>query len=118
MITENNLSFYNPYYFYKNELKELIDKANSYTYVSYVHGDLNGANIIIDKQENLWIIDFFHTHKGHILKDLIKLENDLLYIFTPVNNIEDYNDALKISEVLFNISDLSEALPPIKTIEL
>lgn len=117
LLTEDNKSFYNPYYFYKNELKELIDKANGYTYVSYVHGDLNGANIIIDKQENLWIIDFFHTHKGHILKDLIKLENDLLYIFTPVNNIEDFNDAIKISEVLFNISDLSEALPPINTIE-
>lgn len=117
LITENNKSFYNPYYFYQNELINLIDKANGYTYVSYVHGDLNGANIIIDKQENLWIIDFFHTHKGHILKDLIKLENDLLYIFTPINNIDDFNDALKISEVLFNISDLSETLPPVKTIE-
>jgi len=113
-----NTRCYNPYLFYKNELKNIIEKSNGYTYVSYVHGDLNGANILIDAQENLWIIDFFYTHRGHILKDLIKLENDLLYICTPVNSINSFNEALKISEVLLNTTDLAEPLPDVDSINL
>lgn len=107
------ISCTNPYFFYKNILNNPSALANGYAHLSYVHGDLNGANIIIDAQENLWIIDFFHTDRGHIIKDLAKLENDLLYIFTPLRSSEDFHEALKISEVLFNTRDLAEALPKI-----
>jgi protein-tyrosine phosphatase len=107
----------NPLYFYKNDLKDISTTSNEYTYLSYVHGDLNGANIIVDAQENLWIIDFFHTHRGHIIKDLVKLENDLLYIFTEIHNKWDFFDALKISEILFNTTDLAEPLPNLDLIE-
>ena len=82
-------------------------------YFSYVHGDLNGSNIIIDKQTNVWIIDFFHTHKGHVLKDLIKLENDLLFIFTKIQNEAELIQAMSLSEILINITDLSAPLPPL-----
>ena len=52
--------------------------------MSFIHGDLNGANILIDGRDNVWLIDFFHTRRAHVLMDLLKMENDLLYIFTPV----------------------------------
>jgi protein-tyrosine phosphatase len=113
-----NIKSYNPYFFYKNELQQIVKKSNGYAYVSYVHGDLNGANILIDAQENLWIIDFFHTHRGHILKDLIKLENDLLYIWTPINSASTLKEAFKISDVLFNTTDLAEPLPDLDSIGL
>ena len=29
--------------------------------MSYVHGDLNAANILVDAHDNVWVIDFFHT---------------------------------------------------------
>jgi len=106
----------NPLYFYKNELRNLLTYSNGYAHLSFVHGDLNGANIIIDVQENVWIIDFFHTHRGHIIKDLVKLENDLLYIYSPISNINDFQDALKISEILFKTTDLAEPLPNIESI--
>ena len=32
--------------------------------MAWVHGDLNGANIILDAQGNVWLIDFFHTGPG------------------------------------------------------
>ena len=80
-------------------------------YFSYVHGDLNGANIIIDGQANVWLIDFFHAHRGHVLRDLIKLENDLLYIFTRIENEHDFAQAIQISELLIAIEDLAAPLP-------
>ncbi len=104
-------SFPNPLTFYKQDLEIYLKNNNMYAFQSYVHGDLNGANIIVDAQDNVWIIDFFHTHRGHVLKDLIKLENDLLYIFSEMNSESDFQEALKISDVLFAVSDLQAPLP-------
>lgn len=108
-------SFPNPYYFYKDELEYLIPQATFSSYYSYVHGDLNGANIIVDSHENIWLIDFFHTGEGHVLKDLIKLENDLLYIYTPVNNEDDLKQAIKLTKLLLEVEDLRRPLPELDT---
>jgi protein-tyrosine phosphatase len=79
-------------------------------FVSYVHGDLNGANILLDARDNVWLIDFFHAHRGHVLKDVAKLENDLLYIFTPIEE-SDLEEALIITQALRAVRDLREPLP-------
>ncbi len=105
--------FPNPYYFYAETLDEIMPSASFASYFSYIHGDLNGANIIIDAQDNIWLIDFFHTGKGHVLKDLIKLENDLLYIYTPVNNEIDFRQALLLTNLLLQVTDLRKPLPDI-----
>lgn len=108
----------NPLEFYRTALPKLNQRSTSYAHMAYVHGDLNGANIIVDAQENVWIIDFFHTHRGHILKDLIKLENDLLYIYTPIHNRNDFEEAIQLSKVLFSTSDLAAPLPPASEVAL
>jgi len=107
-------SFPNPYAFYRDVLPDLIPRVNRSAFFSYVHGDLNGANIMIDGQENVWLIDFFHTHKGHVLKDLIKMENDLLYIYTPLNSAEDMEEAMILSDIIFNVRDLAKPLKPVE----
>jgi len=96
--------------FYDQVLPELPRTYRSH-YFSYVHGDLNGSNIIIDPSHNVWLIDFFHTHRGHVLKDLIKLENDLLFIFTKIHNEADLIQAQKFSEQLIAVQDLAIPLP-------
>ena len=101
----------NIYWFYKETLAEILPLAAGSAYFSYLHGDLNGANIIVDAQDNVWLIDFFHTHRGHVLKDLIKLENDLLYIFTPVHNEYDLKEALRLTDILLQVEDLGRPLP-------
>jgi protein-tyrosine phosphatase len=106
--------FPNPAYFYTADLRDLFGIAVDSCYFSFVHGDLNGANIVIDSQENIWLIDFFHTHKGHVLKDLIKLENDLLYIFTPLENKDHLEEAVKLTDLLLDIKDLANPLPEVK----
>jgi len=106
--------FPNPYIFNRDVLETLLPLNNRSSYFAYVHGDLNGANIMVDPQENIWLIDFFHTHQGHVLRDLIKLENDLLYIYTPMYREEDLNEAVKLSEILFEIRDLKQPLKPVE----
>jgi protein-tyrosine phosphatase/nicotinamidase-related amidase len=93
--------------FYENDLDGLPRDHSGTSYLSYVHGDLNGANIIIDQNENVWLIDFFHTHRGHVLRDLIKLENDLLYIFTPMESVEHLPEAFRLTDLLFRVKDLA-----------
>jgi protein-tyrosine phosphatase/nicotinamidase-related amidase len=99
--------------FYSEQLGELLKQTFSSNFYAFVHGDLNGKNITVDAQNNIWIIDFFHTDVGHLLKDLLKLENDLLYIFTPLQSEEDLKEAVLISKILFDITDLQRPLPDI-----
>ena len=107
-------TFPNLYLFYEQDLPEISSRAGMATYFSYVHGDLNGSNIIIDGQGNVWLIDFAMTHYGHVLRDLIKFENDLMYIFTPVNSEEELAEAVKLTDLLLAIGDLAETLPPVE----
>lgn len=95
--------------FYAHDLLTLRETVAMPRYVSWLHGDLNGANVIIDESHNVWLIDFFHTHRGHALKDLIKLENDILFIFTKIENAADLALAVRATDWLFDIHDL--ALP-------
>ena len=87
------------------------DDPAEYRLVSYVHGDLNGANVLVDWRDNVWLIDFFHTARGHVLKDLAKVENDLLYLFTPVADEAALEEGLAISRALARVEDLREPLP-------
>ncbi|MBI1870282.1 MAG: isochorismatase family protein [Chlamydiae bacterium] len=97
--------------FYEKEIPLCLPLCEGSTYMAYVHGDLNGANIIVDDHENVWLIDFFHTHRGHVLKDLIKIENDVLYIFTPVRNEQEFKEALTLTDQLLKVEDLAAPLP-------
>ncbi len=106
--------FPNPYHFYKYDLPEIFNAGMLSYMSSFIHGDLNGANIIIDAHENVWLIDFFHTGRGHMLRDLIKLENDLLYIFTPTGNEEELACAIELLDLLLNVVDLGRPLPSIE----
>lgn len=102
--------------FYQSHLPGML-QASENRYFSYVHGDLNGANIIVDGHDNTWLIDFFHTHRGHVLKDLSKLENDILYIYTPIKSESDLKHAETFSEQLLDVKDLWQA-PAFKASEL
>ena len=97
--------------FYERHLDALEGRAADSCFISFVHGDLNGANIVIDGQDNVWVIDFFHTARGHVLKDLIKLENDLLYIFTPLADEAELAQALAVTDALVAVEDLAAAPP-------
>jgi protein-tyrosine phosphatase/nicotinamidase-related amidase len=108
---KSSLELYNVCLFYERDLLELNEISSNSHFLSYVHGDLNGKNMILDAQNNVWLIDFFHTHRGHVLKDLLKLENDLLYIFTKIKE-EDWNEACQLTDILIQQPDLGIPLKP------
>lgn len=80
-------------------------------FVAWVHGDLNGANILVDRRENVWVIDYFHAHRGHVLRDLAKLENDVLYLMTPIPDEATLAEHVHVTDALRSVSDLREPLP-------
>jgi protein-tyrosine phosphatase/nicotinamidase-related amidase/aminoglycoside phosphotransferase (APT) family kinase protein len=97
--------------FYENFLAHHPLPVHDYHYVAYVHGDLNAANILIDAHHNVWVIDFFNAAPGHVLKDLAKFENDLLYLLTPIGNAAQLREALAITRALRSVADLQAELP-------
>ncbi len=97
--------------FYESTLRNLPRRPGDRCYQAYVHGDLNGANIILDDHENVWLIDFFHTRRAHVLMDLIKLENDLLFIYTPIETDDDLRQAFRLTDALMEVRDLAAVLP-------
>lgn len=103
---ERSVSVPNLCHFYEQVLPQLPTDRRERTHRAFVHGDLNGANIVVDAQENVWLIDFFHTRRAHVLMDLIKLENDLLYIMTPLESEADLLAALQLTDALLEVRDL------------
>ena len=97
--------------FFEDFLAHHTLPAHDYHYVSYVHGDLNAANILIDAHHNVWVIDFFHAGPGHVLKDLAKFENDLLYVLTPIGDAAQLLEAFAITRALRSVADLQAPLP-------
>ncbi|MEQ9364754.1 MAG: isochorismatase family protein, partial [Leptospirales bacterium] len=96
--------------FYEHALRNPEATRIAAHYTAYVHGDLNGANILVDDSNNVWLIDFFHTHRGHVLKDLIKLENDLLYIFLQIENEYEFRAGVELIDRILSFKDLG--VPP------
>jgi protein-tyrosine phosphatase/nicotinamidase-related amidase/aminoglycoside phosphotransferase (APT) family kinase protein len=97
--------------FYQDFLAHHRLPAHDYHYVAHVHGDLNAANILVDARHNVWVIDFFHAGPGHVLKDLAKFENDLLYLLTPIQDASELLEALAIIRALRSVTDLQADLP-------
>jgi nicotinamidase-related amidase len=97
--------------FYDETLHDLPRRPADQIQQSWMHGDLNGANVILDGHRNVWLIDFFHTKRGHVLQDFVKLENDLLYIWTPVDDDEDLRNACAFTDALLAVEDLAAPLP-------
>lgn len=71
--------------FYDTTLPNLEGARGARHPVSFVHGDLNGQNVIVDGRGNVWIIDFGRLRRGHALRDFAKLENDVLYVMTKID---------------------------------
>eukprot|EP01114_Cavostelium_apophysatum_P020086 TRINITY_DN6634_c0_g1_i4.p1 TRINITY_DN6634_c0_g1~~TRINITY_DN6634_c0_g1_i4.p1 ORF type:complete len:814 (-),score=150.15 TRINITY_DN6634_c0_g1_i4:79-2520(-) len=105
------VKFRNVAHFLEKDLPSIPKRRMESHYVSYVHGDLNGSNILLDANNNVWLIDFFFTERTHVLKDLTKIENDILFLFTDLQNEQDLIEGIKIIQELVAIEDLGVLLP-------
>lgn len=55
----------------------------------FIHGDLISTNIIKDKDEKLWLIDFYQSGKGIRILDIVKVLNSVIYNYQYDDDIEE-----------------------------
>jgi len=73
------------------------------------HGDLHADNLLIDENGAAWVIDFERSGEGHIFRDFIELESDIIHRLTySTDNLEDYVklclEIARHSALSFNLS--------------
>jgi protein-tyrosine phosphatase/nicotinamidase-related amidase len=98
--------------FYDTALPSLPRTPGTRHPVSFVHGDLNGQNVMIDSGGNVWIIDFGRLRRGHALRDFAKLENDLLYIMTPLDESQAHEASVLVDALIDRDVDMPLGEPP------
>lgn len=62
---------------FRNPKRWLVDHRYELylpVWLATTHGDLNEHNILVTEDSRTWLIDFYRTGPGHILRDLIELE--------------------------------------------
>ncbi len=85
----------NPYHFLEHGYSRRAEQTMHW-YTSIIHGDLNLANILLDDNDNLYVIDFSETRQGNIVSDLARLE---VIACLGMTRIEDEADLRRV--VLF-----------------
>lgn len=122
--SEMDISWYDPVAFLQTWPKQKLDVP---IYRSTVHGDLHARNVLVEigkrGQKHIWFIDFSHTgnglsqarteeasregtqvdlDRGHTLRDFCRLEADVKFILTRVQDRDDLRLALVFEKELMD----------------
>ena len=77
------------------------------TYSCITHGDFNHQNLLIDTSGHAWLIDFQSTGRGHILRDVAKLDTECrLALLAPEE--ATLEERLHMEEALCSIDHFSQ----------
>ena len=103
----------NPLYFIENIIPERKSETVS-VYEASVHGDLNMKNVLMDEDNNMWLIDFSDTRHSHILRDIAKLEAVLKFETFDINSNEKLSEIMELEKIFLDAKNLSEIpqIPP------
>lgn len=97
----------NPFYFLKHIFPKRANNRLLW-YKSIVHGDLNMKNILLDEQENIYVIDFSETRESNILSDFARLEPILKFEMTTLNDEDELKRLLEFETALAEPEKLGE----------
>jgi hypothetical protein len=64
------------------------------------HRDPNSRNILIDGNQNVFVIDFAKTGRDHLLRDFCKLEAEIKFCLTRLHCDDDIEQAIALEEEL------------------
>jgi hypothetical protein len=70
--------------------------------IAITHGDLHGDNLFVE-EDHSWAIDFERSGRGHILRDFVELEEDIitrLYMLPGNNMYAFYNFVISLTKPL------------------
>jgi len=108
-IEETNQDRINPYWFLKHEFKARREQLTAY-YTSICHGDLNMQNILLDKEMNVYLIDFSETRPRSVVSDFARLEAIFMIEHSPDDKPEDLTEAIKFTSRFYDTVHL-DSLP-------
>ena len=89
-----------------------LRRAPGQYYVAYAHGDANLQNFLVDKNFNVWVIDFMFTRPdNHVLRDISKTWSCVMFVATTLNNESELQQACAMTSHLVSATDLNAPLP-------
>lgn len=92
-----------------NPIPGLLEQDHVYpTYACVTHGDLNALNIFVDGDDHTWLIDFFRTGRGHILRDLAELDTVVRFLLLGPDEAT-LDERLALEEALLAPRTFAEA---------
>lgn len=85
-----------------NEKHDNLVKQQKKSFWGKIHGDINIKNLILDKNNDLWLIDWQDTRFDYIVVDLLSIQNSL-YLFDKIYNhfSEQRNNLYNFDEQVF-----------------
>jgi hypothetical protein len=77
------VSYPNPYDYISNRARAFPQNPLQ----CITHGDLNGNNVLVDRERRVWLIDFERTGWGPVLRDFAELESVIRWELTRSRNM-------------------------------
>lgn len=102
----------NPYWFLKHEYPKRERDATDY-FISVCHGDLNMQNILLDKDMNVYLIDFSETRPRSVVSDFARMEAIFMVESAPVTNEKEFLDMVLFASKIYETTMLGQ-LPMIQ----
>lgn len=138
-----DISWYDPVAFLRTWPRPNLELP---VYRSTVHGDLHTRNVLVEIEKSghkrVWFIDFSHTgngisgertrqalreelpitqDRGHVLRDFCRLEADVKFVLTRLQDEDDLEQAVAFEKALgecgMELYDLSVASPSIEVLQ-
>jgi anti-anti-sigma factor len=106
-IEETGEQRINPYWFLKHGYQSRRNDVLEY-YTSICHGDLNMQNILLDKEMNVYLIDFSETRPRSVVSDFARLEAIFMIEHAPIENGEDLETAIRFTTKFYDTVRLDQ----------
>ena len=100
----------NPFRFLRTEYPKRAGKPRLW-YQAINHGDLNLKNVLVDEQENLYVIDFSETRPRNIVSDFARMESILKFQVLRIENAGELARMVEFEQGLAEVERL-EDVPP------
>ncbi len=110
-IIETGEKRINPYWFLRYEFPRRRNQPIGY-YSAICHGDLNMQNILLDKEMNVYLIDFSETKPRSAISDFARLEAIFMIEHALLDTEEDLQRMIEFTSRFYNNSNLNH-LPDI-----
>jgi anti-anti-sigma factor len=101
----------NPYWFLRHEFHKRRQQSISY-FTSICHGDLNMQNILLDKEMNVYLIDFSETKPRSAISDFARLEAIFMVEHALLDTEEDRKTMIEFTSRFYGNHNLNH-LPDI-----